>query len=98
MNVRRPIAWLLVSSIGLLAAGCTGNGSGRNLPPPEPASVPASTPASGPNSSSGPGTAPRSEDPDKRRGNTPPGMDRSGGGPADGAIRDPGGAVIPPTR
>jgi|SRR6185295_2976828 len=30
---------------------------------------------------------------DKKRGNTPPGMDRSGGGPASGAILDPAGAV-----
>jgi hypothetical protein len=35
-------------------------------------------------------------DKDKPRGNTPPGMDRSGGGPADGAIRDPAGTVTTP--
>jgi hypothetical protein len=28
-----------------------------------------------------------------KRGNTPPGMDRSGGGPTSGAILDPDGAV-----
>lgn len=28
-----------------------------------------------------------------KRGNTPPGMDRSGGGPTSGAILDPAGAV-----
>jgi hypothetical protein len=90
-----PSAAALLAAICLVSAGCTGDGSGRNLPPAEPASVPASTP----NSSSGAGTAPaREQDQDKRRGNTPPGMDRSGGGPADGAIRDPGGAVMPPTR
>ncbi len=91
MTLRRITAALLLT--GLVAAGCNGNDTGRNLPPAQPSSVPASTP----NSSSGPGTAPQ-DDRDKRRGNTPPGMDRSGGGPADGAIRDPGGAVIPPTR
>jgi hypothetical protein len=42
--------------------------------------------------SSGAGLPP-DPDKDKPRGNTPPGMDRSGGGPADGAIRDPAGAV-----
>ena len=30
---------------------------------------------------------------DDKRGNTPPGMDRTGGGPASGAILDPTGAV-----
>ena len=29
----------------------------------------------------------------EQRGNTPPGMDRSGGGPASGAIVDPAGVV-----
>ncbi len=46
-----------------------------------------------PGSSTGSGLPP---DPDKEkqpRGNTPPGMDRSGGGPMDGAIRDPAGVV-----
>ena len=32
-------------------------------------------------------------DKEEKRGNTPPGMDRSGGGPASGAILDPTGAV-----
>ncbi len=30
---------------------------------------------------------------EKKRGNTPPGMDRTGGGPASGAIVDPAGVV-----
>lgn len=41
-------------------------------------------------------TGERQEDKDKDkepRGNTPPGMDRSGGGPASGAIVDPTGAA-----
>jgi hypothetical protein len=39
-------------------------------------------------------TGERQEDKDKEpRGNTPPGMDRSGGGPASGAIVDPTGAA-----
>jgi hypothetical protein len=42
--------------------------------------------------SSGAGLPP-DPDKDKPRGNTPPGMDRSGGGPMDGAIRDPAGVV-----
>ena len=39
-------------------------------------------------------TGERQEDKEKEpRGNTPPGMDRSGGGPASGAIVDPTGAA-----
>ena len=39
-------------------------------------------------------TGERTEDKDKEpRGNTPPGMDRSGGGPASGAIVDPAGVT-----
>lgn len=39
-------------------------------------------------------TGDRQQDKDKEpRGNTPPGMDRSGGGPASGAIVDPTGAA-----
>ena len=49
-------------------------------------------PEKNPNASTGAGVPPAPEK-DNRRGNTPPGMDRSGGGPADGAIRDPAGAV-----
>ena len=49
-------------------------------------------PEKSPNASTGAGVPPAPEK-DNRRGNTPPGMDRSGGGPADGAIRDPAGAV-----
>jgi hypothetical protein len=49
-------------------------------------------PEKDPNASTGAGVPPAPEK-DNRRGNTPPGMDRSGGGPADGAIRDPAGVV-----
>lgn len=41
-----------------------------------------------------PPSAPAKEEPkDQKRGNTPPGMDRTGGGPASGAILDPAGVV-----
>ena len=49
-------------------------------------------PEKNPGASTGSGVPPAT-DKDNRRGNTPPGMDRTGGGPADGAIRDPAGAV-----
>jgi hypothetical protein len=49
-------------------------------------------PEKDPSSSTGAGR-PGDPDKDKPRGNTPPGMDRTGGGPMDGAIRDPAGAV-----
>jgi hypothetical protein len=53
-------------------------------PPPQysPQSAPRPAPAQ---------DAPK--DKEEKRGNTPPGMDRSGGGPASGAILDPTGAV-----
>jgi len=35
----------------------------------------------------------KNEPKDEKRGNTPPGMDRTGGGPASGAIVDPAGVV-----
>ncbi|HUF82191.1 MAG TPA: hypothetical protein VMN03_13730 [Burkholderiales bacterium] len=93
MHQQRATAVLVVTA-WIVAAGCLEERSGRDLPPAAPSSVPASTSAPEPNSSSGPGTVP-APDPDrnKPRGNTPPGMDRSGGGPADGAIRDPTGAA-----
>ena len=50
-------------------------------------------PDAGKNGASSGAGLPPDPDKDKPRGNTPPGMDRSGGGPADGAIRDPAGAV-----
>lgn len=65
--------------------GSSSVGAGRaTTVPPDP--------EKNPGASSGAGVPP-DPDKDKRRGNTPPGMDRSGGGPADGAIRDPSGAV-----
>ena len=66
---------------------------------PEGSSIPAPgratgvPPDAGKNGASSGAGLPPDPDKDKPRGNTPPGMDRSGGGPADGAIRDPAGAV-----
>ena len=101
MNGHRATTAVVIAA-WVAAAGCLEERSGRDLPPPAPSSVPASTPSPGLNSSSGPGTTPapatldKDGDKDKPRGNTPPGMDRSGGGPADGAIRDPAGTVTTP--
>jgi hypothetical protein len=50
-------------------------------PPPKPLSADAEAP-----------TGEKESDKDKR-GNTPPGKDRSGGGPASGAIVDPSGVI-----
>lgn len=95
--------WKRLFAVGLLVpawafvAGCAEDRAAADrYPPPAPASIPASNPAPEPGSSSGSSTAPAANpdtDKDKPRGNTPPGMDRAGGGPADGAIRDPSGAV-----
>ena len=79
------------------AAGCADNNRADDRFPP---AVSPSTPTSNTtvpegNSSAGPGratTVPPDAEKDQR-GNTPPGMDRSGGGPLDGAVRDPNGAV-----
>jgi hypothetical protein len=70
----------------------------RNLPPQTSAATPAPAPVTTPepSSSSGPGIPPSpapEKDEKEQRGNTPPGMDRSGGGPMEGAIRDPAGVV-----
>jgi len=64
---------------------------GSSMPGPGRATT-VQDPEKSPNSSSGPGLPP-DPDKDKPRGNTPPGKDRTGGGPMDGAIRDPAGAV-----
>lgn len=65
---------------------------GTASPGPGRATTVPPDPQKNPGSSTGAG---RPADPDlgKPRGNTPPGMDRTGAGPADGAIRDPAGAV-----
>jgi len=53
-----------------------------------------STPSSAPTEYVVPAaTEDKGEPKDKKRANTPPGMDRTGGGPASGAILDPEGAV-----
>ena len=95
--------WKRLFAVGLLVpawafvAGCTEDRTAADrYPPPAPASIPASNAAPGPGSSSGFSTAPAANpetDKDKPRGNTPPGTSRSGGSAADGAIRDPSGAV-----
>jgi hypothetical protein len=99
----------IVLSALLLGACADNDRSADRLPPPVPSTTPTSNttipgntpPAAGrataapekdPSASTGSGLPP-DPDKDKPRGNTPPGMDRSGGGPADGAIRDPAGAV-----
>lgn len=101
--------WKRLLTVGLLVPawvivpGCAEDrpAADRYLPV-TPAAIPAATsPATGPDpafrSSTGAGRAttvpPEPDDKDKPRGNTPPGMDRSGGGPLDGAIRDPAGVV-----
>ncbi len=65
---------------------------GTSSPTPGRATGVAPDPEKNPGASTGAGVPP-DPDKDKPRGNTPPGMDRSGGGPADGTIRDPAGAV-----
>jgi hypothetical protein len=76
-------------AVWLLAAGCeaadTRSDSARDIPSqsaPQPSTPP---PVEGLRDQ-------QTKDKDKR-GNTPPGTDRSGGGPASGAILDPAGAV-----
>jgi hypothetical protein len=98
---------IVLSALLPLVASCAEHRATDRLPPPVPSTTPTSNttipegsspPAAGRatsvpgNASSGAGLPP-DPDKDKPRGNTPPGMDRSGGGPMDGAIRDPAGVV-----
>jgi hypothetical protein len=86
---------MLIGPFGLLVLSC----SAAN-PPSAPTPFGASD---GPPPSLSPAeyvlpasTEDKSEPKDTKRGNTPPGMDRTGGGPASGAIVDPEGVVSKP--
>ena len=82
-------------------AGCADNKRADDRFPPatSPSTPTSNTTVPDGSSSAGsgrvdPGRAtPAPDTQEGQRGNTPPGMDRSGGGPMDGAVRDPAGAV-----
>lgn len=57
--------------------------SSKTAPPPKPLSADAAAPTG----------EPEKDKEKEKRGNTPPGTDRSGGGPASGAIVDPSGVT-----
>ena len=83
---------LIIVPLCMLMDGCAEDRS----PPHPPMSVPGDPAGAGSGSSTGPSVAPAptpDPDTDKPRGNTPVGKDRTGGGPADGAIKDPSGAA-----
>ena len=83
-----PMA-LPASDTGPVPSASTGAGRATTVPAdPDTVKLPSSSSGSGRSGVGGP-----DPDKDKPRGNTPPGTDRSGGGPLDGAIRDPAGAV-----
>ena len=97
--MRKRILSIVVLPVGLMLVSCADAGDTRarfsptglapaDTAPPAPGlSVPAEYVAAPP-------PAPAKEEPkDKKRGNTPPGTDRTGGGPASGAILDPAGVV-----
>lgn len=80
-----------VVSVLLLIVGCEANGQGRDrysLPPSE------NTPTQyAPQPAAPVPDTLMDEKKDEKRGNTPVGKDRTGAGPAEGAILDPSGAV-----
>ena len=85
---KRAELLIAVSAMSLLAAGCAADGrpqARREVP-----SRATTQPVSPPDEFVVRDTEARERD---KRGNTPPGMDRSGGGPTSGAILDPAGAV-----
>jgi hypothetical protein len=99
---QRILSVVMMVPLGLVLASCAmasprytpGQFSPTSFVPPD------APPPSAPNLSvpreyvAPPPSAPAKEEPkDGKRGNTPPGMDRTGGGPASGAILDPAGVV-----
>ena len=74
----------------LLIAGCAADGyGGARYSPPQFAPGQAAPAQYSPQ----PATSTQDTPKDEKRGNTPPGLDRTGGGPASGAILDPTGSV-----
>ena len=88
----RPVTGFTILAVWLLATGCADadnradagryGASQAEAPPSKPAPIE-------------PMRDQASKDKDKR-GNTPPGKDRTGAGPAEGAILDPTGTVSKP--
>jgi hypothetical protein len=85
----RPVTGFTILAVWLLATGCADADNradaGRYGAPQSEAQTPSSKAIE-------PLRDQASKDKDKR-GNTPPGTDRTGAGPAEGAILDPTGAV-----
>lgn len=93
---KRILAVVMMMPVGLILASCATAGPGYTPVQLSPNSSPTSAPASTvPAEYAAPQrSAPAKEEPkDEKRGNTPPGTDRTGGGPASGAIVDPAGVV-----
>lgn len=98
---KRTLSVVMMVPVGLVLASCATAGPAYTPVQFSPTSPPAAPPPSAPASSyvpaeyvAPPPSAPAKEEPkEEKRGNTPPGMDRTGGGPASGAIVDPAGVV-----
>src|SRR5262245_25890286 len=97
--MRQRCVTACIISVALLSGGCFAAdpfpGEPRERAPEsvaEPLGLPPQT-SPEPASATPRGAVPSPEPKDRKRGNTPPGTDRSGGGPASGAILDPAGAV-----
>jgi len=97
---KRILTVVMMMPLGLMVASCATAGLGytpvqfspNSSSPSAPAlTVPAEYVAPQPSTPAkeGPKEGPKEE----KRGNTPPGTDRTGGGPASGAILDPAGVV-----
>ena len=87
---KRKLSVVLMVPVGLTLASCASASYVSPAAPPPSAPV-LSVPAE---YVSPPASTPAKEEPkEEKRGNTPPGTDRTGGGPASGAILDPAGVV-----
>ena len=97
MRNLKTIQSILIAG-ALAAAGCS-QAQEQSKAPPEKKAAPAEYPAAKkapPKAPSADAAAPTGEPADKekeKRGNTPPGTDRSGAPPASGAIVDPAGVT-----
>jgi hypothetical protein len=93
---KRILSVVMMMPVGLVLASCATAGPGYTPVQLSPTSSPPSAPASTVPTeyvAPQPSAPAKAEPKEEKRGNTPPGTDRTGGGPASGAIVDPAGVV-----
>lgn len=93
-NTRRALGALMFAATAAAMGGCISHGPGGvAYSTGTPAANVGSTTESGGGSIMGSGMVEPPQGEKEQRGNTPPGLDRDGHGPAAGAILDPTGAA-----